>query len=221
MYPIYFTARLYSCEGILLEQGEACISKQDCRVTFKNEFVPLLKLGTSARIVRVLGDTELECFTGTVYLSSRNLLQVIDVDPAIIDAARELFDINMYQTAYFALSPDEKTRFNPRKCEVVTGTVRYISENIIKISAIPFIGEGQVLMIDSDQPLNLSRTIVRVQKRVLLGRKAAILLCEILKMPVTEKIAYNKFLTAVKKEEDHLEIDFEGKAPFDELTLHV
>ena len=221
MYPIYFTARLYSCDGILLEHGEACISKHECRVTFKNEFVPLIKLGTSARIVRVLGDTELECFEGTVYLSSRNLLQIIDVDAAVMNAARELFDINMYQTACFALSPDGQARFNPRKSELITGTIRYISENTIKISAIPFIGEGQVLMIDSELPLKLSRTVVRVQKRVLLGRKAAILLCKIIKMPVTEKLVYCNFLASIKKEEEQLEVDFEGNPPFDELTLHA
>lgn len=211
MYPIYFSALFKAEDGIITEPGEACVSRTENKVTFKSDFVPLVKLDTTVEIVRVLGDKELERFVGRVYLSSRNLLQIVGVDEGVMSAARELFDINTYLPAYFTLSPNKSPSFHPRKAELVAGTIRYLSMDRVKISAMPFIGEGQYLMVECEAPLELKSTVLRVEKRELLGRKAAILICSIATIPQQEAAALESYVDLLNKQEG--DVDLETVSP--------
>lgn len=207
MYPVYFSALLNGEDGRLLEIGEACISRIENKVTFKNEFVPLLKLDTVVEIVRVLGNRQLERFRGRVYLSSRNLLQIIEVDPAIIAKARCLFDINTYMPAYFALSQNKSPSVNLKKAEVVSGTIRYLSMDTIKISVLPYVGEGQYLQVDCGAPLELKSTLLQVRQRELLGRKAAILICDLVSIPPAESKRLQACVDLLSKLEEDVDTD--------------
>lgn len=207
MFPIYFTARLQAEGGRIMEIGEACVSKTENKVTFKSEFVPLVKLASIVEIVRVLGATEFEHFVGKVYLSSRTLLQIVSVDEAVISQVRELFDINTYLPAYFALSPNNSPSFNTRKAELIAGTIRYLSMDTVKVSAMPYIGEGQYLMVESDPPLELHTTVLRVDKRILLGRRAAILICGIAVLPPQEEQRLQSYVTQLAKQEIDIDLD--------------
>lgn len=187
IYPIYFSALLKSQEGRLMEVGEACLSRTENKVTFKNEFVPLVKLDTMVEVVRVLGNKQLERFQGRVYLSSRNLLQIVDVNEKIITDARSVFDINTYHPAVFTLSPNDSPRFNPKKAEVIDGTIRYLSKDVIKLSVLPFVAEGQYLTVECEPPPELKKAVLRVERRELLGRQAALLICSVVSIPTAEE----------------------------------
>ncbi|MEG0752613.1 MAG: hypothetical protein RR461_02175 [Angelakisella sp.] len=209
--PMYFSALLKAENGKVMEVGMACISKTENKVTFKSEFVPLVKLGTVVEIVRILGATELERFVGQVYLSSRNLLQIVGVGDAVMEGARKLFDINTYLPAYLALSPNNSPNFSSRKAELIGGTIRYLSMDTVKLSAMPYIGEGQYLMVESEPPLELHSTVLRVEKRELLGRKAAILICSIVVLPKQDEKALHSYVTLLSKNE--ADVDLEATPP--------
>lgn len=207
MFPIYFSAILRAEDGKVLELGEACVSRTENKVTFKSEFVPLVKLDITAEITRVLGDKELERFVGRVYLSSRNLLQIVGVEDEVIAQARRLFDINTYLPAYFALSPNNSPNFNTRKAELIAGTIRYLSMDTVKVSAMPYIGVGQYLMVECETPLELRATVLRVEQRELLGRKAAILICSIAVLPTGEEAALRNYVAVLDKQEEDVDIE--------------
>lgn len=209
MYPVYFSALLKSEDGRLLETGEACLSRTENKVTFKNEFVPLVKIDTTVEIVRILGNRQMERFIGTVYLSSRNLLQIVGVDPQLMLDMRKLFDINVHLPAMLSVAPGKHPVFNPKKVEIVAGTVRYLSMDIIKLSVMPHIAEGQYIMIDCEAPLNFKRTVVQVQKRELLGRRAAILICSINSMPDDERALLRASVDVLSKLEEDVDTDSE------------
>lgn len=217
MYPVYFSALLNAEDGRLLEIGEACISRIENKVTFKNEFVPLLKLDTVVEIVRVLGNRQLERFRGRVYLSSRSLLQIVEVDPAIVAQARQLFDINTYMPAYFSLAQGKTALVNPKKAEVVSGTIRYLSMDTIKISVLPYVGEGQHMQVDCGAPLDFKNALLRVRQRELLGRKAAILICDLVSIPPAESQRLQACVDLLNK----LEEDVDTESPPPEPVFHT
>lgn len=219
MFPVYFSALLKSANGNLLEIGEACVSRTDNKITFKNEFVPLVKLNTRVEIVRVLGNKQLERFCGTVYLSSRSLLQIVDVDEKLIQAIRELFDINTYLPAVFSLSPDKSPDFNRKKCEPVPGMIRYVSETVVKVSLLPYVGEGRYLIVECAAPLELRNTMLRVEKRELLGRQAALLICSVVSAPAEETARLHDYSQSLRKLDE--DVDTENDPPSEEPLYSV
>lgn len=178
MYPLYFTAKLYSEDGQFMELGEARVSDTEYAVDFTGDFVPLLKLGTTVQIVRVLGDTEYERFVGKVYLSSRKLLQVVEISPELVKIARDYFSVNENLPVTMLLLPAKMSRFNPQKAERCSGAIRGIYPGTIKITTIDYIPEGQNLLLSIESPdITLENLTLHVRERVLMRRSAAILLC--------------------------------------------
>ena len=76
-----FPAVLKTPDGEILEYGKAFVSPDQQGITFKNDFVPLFKMGTPLVIVRTQGDIETQRFSGEVYLSAQNLLQIVRQSP--------------------------------------------------------------------------------------------------------------------------------------------
>lgn len=201
MVPIYFSAALKTEDGQLLEIGEACISENDEAVTFVSSFVPLMKLGSNAQIVRMLGERELECFTGSVYLSSTNLLQITGVQPALITDMRRLFSVNESITTQILLAPGHSTNFNMQKAEKVSGVIRYLSPDVVKIFSMEFIKEGQFLVFSTDETsITLDKMLIKVKERILLKRNAALHLCEVVALSSANRRALAAFATRKKQE---------------------
>lgn len=211
IYPVYFSALLRTEDGRLLETGEACLSRTENKVTFRNEFVPLVKIDETVEIVRVLGNRQLEAFRGRVYLSSRNLLQIVDVDPQLISQTLQVFDINTYMSTIIALSPNNSPLFNLKKADIIAGTIRYLSMDVIKLSVLPYVGEGQYMKLECDEPPCFKNTVVRVEKRELLGRNAALLLCSIVSQPHGERAALKACADELAKLDE--DVDTESDPP--------
>lgn len=178
MVPIYFSASLETEDGQLLEIGEACVSETDDAITFTSAFVPLIKLGTTAQITRVLGGQELNRFKGKVYLSSSKLLQIVGVEPKLVAEMRTIFSVNELASTSLIFAPKASVDFAVQKAESVFGVVRYLSMNVIKIFSMEYISVGQHLMFSLDTPgIKLDNMLVRVNERVLLKRNAALHIC--------------------------------------------
>lgn len=177
MNSIEFSALLESKSNGILEEGQAYI-EHDGSVTFTADFVPLFKLGDTATIIRTLGDKQFEHFSGKVYLSSRNLLKIVGVERELIDDALELFDSNVIYPAEFYVAPGSSARFNIQKAQKISGFLRYISPETVRICTMEYISPGQHLLFSlNDSGLSVEKMLVKVVDRMLLMRSAAILQC--------------------------------------------
>lgn len=180
MLPIYFSAVLKTEDDKLLEMGQAYVCEMDNALCFTNDFVPLMKIGAVASIVRILGDRELERFCGRVYLSSRNLLQIVDVDEYIMEEARRMFSVNESLNVELYASAKPVHFAYLQKMTYFPGTVRSVSPDIFKICTMEYVETGTFLTFSVEAPsLVLDNFVVRVTERVLLRRAVAVLLCEV------------------------------------------
>lgn len=185
-----------------MEPGQAYISR-DNSVTFTSDFVPLIKLGSEVAIIRVIGEKKLERFVGKVYLSSRKLLRIVDVNSAIISVALEMFESNAVFPAEFLIAPKPTTHFNVQKAQAVSGFIRYISPQSVKICTMEFVDKGQYLMFSLEEPsLPLDKMLVRIKERILLMRSAALLLCEVVSLSKNNGVAIADYLKELKEKED-------------------
>lgn len=199
MYPIYFTAILKTEDGLILEEGEACVSETEDAIDFVSSFVPLMKLGVTAKIVRKLGDRELECFTGSVYLSSASLLRIVDVDVGLVTEMRRLFSINENITTDLVFAPGRSVHFNVQKAASISGMVRYLSMDIVKIFSMEYIPDQQYLMFSVETPrIKLNRMMVQVHERILLKRNAAVHICNVVSLSGENRRALAAFTTSKK-----------------------
>ncbi len=185
-----------------MEPGQAYISR-DNSVTFTSDFVPLVKLGSEATVIRVIGEKRLERFTGKVYLSSRKLLRLVDVDSATIGPALEMFESNVVFPAEFLIAPGATTRFNAQKAQAVSGFVRYISPQLVKICTMEFVDKDEYLMFSLEETgLSVEKMLVRIKERILLMRSAALLLCEVVSLSMGNGVAIADFLEDLRAKEE-------------------
>ncbi|MEG0339034.1 MAG: hypothetical protein RR573_03865 [Oscillospiraceae bacterium] len=194
MNPIYFSCVLKSLDGKLLEYGQAFLSQDKAgTINFTGDFVPLIRIGETVNIVRILGERELERFQGQVYLSSRRLLQVIGITGPTLKEAHRIFDSNANLSAdIYRVSPPH---FNMQKGDKLSGFVRFISPDILKICTMEFIDEGTYLALSAEgMSLLLDDMLVQVTERVLVMRNSAILICKVLSStPENEEILAGYF----------------------------
>lgn len=107
-----FPAVLKTIENKLLEYGTGCASITDGYVEFKSEFVPLFKMGTQLRVVRVKDEVETQIFTGEVYLSSDKMLRLVSVQDEVLPGAVSayLYDVKLTGSASAMIRPQEQPR---------------------------------------------------------------------------------------------------------------
>lgn len=201
MTSIVFSAYLESKQNDIFEQGQAYIAA-DNSVTFTSDFVPLLKLGTIVAITRVLGDKQFERFVGKVYLSSRKLLRIVDVENSLIDEALKTFESNVILPGDFYMAPSASTRLNLQKAVGISGFLRYISADVVKICTMEYVEPEQYLMFNiNESQLSLEKMMVRVKDRVLLMRSAALLLCEPVALSENNDAAIKNYLRQLEVEQ--------------------
>ncbi len=172
-------------------------------MTFTSDFVPLIKLGSDVTVIRVIGEKRLEHFVGKVYLSSRKLLRIVNVESALISSALEMFESNAVFPTEFLIAPKATTRFNVQKAQAVSGFVRYISPQTVKICTMEFVDKGAYLMFSLEEPsLLLDKMLVQIKERILLMRSAALLLCEVVSLSMDNGVAIAGYLEEMKEEQE-------------------
>ena len=89
-----FPAVLRVAAGDIQVFGQGVLPGRSASLDFTAEFIPLLPLGQEATIEWILGNRTMLAFRGNVYLSSRELLRIVDVDSDILEEAKAVFSTN-------------------------------------------------------------------------------------------------------------------------------
>lgn len=193
-----FPALLCSGDNSVREFGRATIAQHDNAIDFTGDFVPLLPLGAQARIQWVLGEKILAELNGKVYLSSRELLRLVELEPAVLEQLKDIFKCNIHLAAQ--IIPAEKAMF--AKQIATQATVLYLSQTDITICSSEYVGEGEQLLVSAEVDfLTLHQLPVTVEKRVLLRRGEALLLCKVQRGSNDNFIALAAFATRLEEQE--------------------
>ncbi|HWP51918.1 MAG TPA: hypothetical protein VN626_09525 [Clostridia bacterium] len=172
-------------------------------MTFTSDFVPLIKLGSIVTVIRIIGEKRLECFVGKVYLSSRKLIRIVDINSATIGPALKMFESNAVFRTEFLIAPGATTRFNVQKARAVSGFVRYISPQSVKICTMEFVDKDEYLMFSLEESsLSLDKMLVHIKERILLMRSAALLLCEVVSLSMNNGLAIASYMNDLKTKEE-------------------
>ena len=94
MFPERCKAVLKTLKNDTLEVGTACVSVHKRSADFVAGFVPLLQLGSMAKLVCVEADRSTHVITGQVYLSSPTLLRLVNIQCVLLPGAEQVLTAN-------------------------------------------------------------------------------------------------------------------------------
>lgn len=186
MYPIYFKALLKTADGRVMEEGYACISPENKSVDFKNDFVPLMKMGVTAKIVQLSNDRqELQCFEGIVYLSGNDLLRIVSVDDEALAQAQRQLEVNTsIQAQVMAVHQGfSLLRFAQKKAEWEPVEIYSLSTDNVKFTSPNQYLTGQKLTLQAEKPVLLRKMVLEVYQAILFGDNLTGHLCTIESIP--------------------------------------
>lgn len=170
MHPTYFKAILKTVDDKLLEEGYACVFRQENAVEFKNEFVPLLKMGETVKIYRVMDGEETHEFIGQVYLSSRNLLRIVSVQDRVLSQLENIAMVDAdFPALFLPLTGQEAPKPPFRKEDILHGTIFAINLDSLKFTSGHVLLEGQKLLVQTGEPLELKKCVVEIIKLISFG----------------------------------------------------
>lgn len=92
MFPSNCKAVLKTLDDNIVEYGQVNVSLKEKYAEFSSQFVPLLKIDTEARIICLEGNTSTHVITGRVFLSSKNLLRLVDIKCSLIPGAENVLE---------------------------------------------------------------------------------------------------------------------------------
>lgn len=197
-----FPAVLKTEEDKVLEYGTACANIQEGRIDFKNEFVPLFKMGTRLKIVRVHDGVETHSFTGEVYLSAEKLLRLVSVRDEVLPGAATayLYDVKMEGTASAMLAPKRKL-FRPEglpSLQVFPVSVYALSMSQLRFTCTVTLPQGQRLTVNVPQPPLFEQLPIQVELPVDFGEGATgSYRCKILDLPGENRYRLERFLQSM------------------------
>ncbi len=92
MFPSNCKAILKTLDDSIIEYGQVTVSLKEKFAEFSSQFVPLLKIGTEAKIICIEGNTSTHIINGEVYLSSKNLLRLVSIKCTLIPGAETVLE---------------------------------------------------------------------------------------------------------------------------------
>lgn len=171
-----FPALLRAEYNGIREYGQASPAADDNALNFSGEFVPLIPLGASAEIHWMLGEKVIAVFRGRVYLSTTQMMQLVDVAPEQVEKLRALFSVNTLLPAAVTAG----TRRKPLRTKSLPVEILYLSPGLIKLRAAHYIEEGSSLLLTSEVDfLTLRDLELQVKQRILLRKGESILICTV------------------------------------------
>lgn len=197
-----FPAVLKTVDDKILEYGTARASIQEGSIEFKNEFVPLFKMGTRLKIVRVHDNVETHSFMGEVYLSAEKLLRLVSVTDQVLPGAATayLYDVKMDGTASAMLAPQRRLFRIGRPDGLPSLQVFPISVYALSMSQLRFtcsvqLPQGQRLTVNVPQPYLFEQLPIQVELPVDFGEGATgSFRCRILDLPGENRYRLERFL---------------------------
>lgn len=215
----YFKALLKTEDGAVLEEGYACILHQNRAVEFRSGFVPLMKFGTTAHIVRVMEDQETHCFTGQVYLSSPKLLRIINVSDKLLAEAELALSVETSIHAKLSpvLSQAETFHLPIGKLIKFEAEIYSISMTTIKFTSNEKFAVGAQLNIGTEDPVHLKKVLVEVFQTIDFGKEKNGYRCRILSMPEQSKTNLSEYLEKLNQIFPVIEVDDEDEPEEDRI----
>ena len=203
MYAVPVDASLKTPEGALLENGKAYISEWGDYIDFKNDFVPLLKLGDKVVLCLILNDAEVVRFEGTAYISSNNLLRISQIDRELANTAKEMFGSNLFVHTIIQFA--KQNRFKTIKTRNnVAATIYSISKDTLRFISLEKVEIGQRIFVDFTEPFKFSGVEAIVEKKWQLGVMATGYQCYISYMPDSAKDSVEKYLSPFRTQIEDL-----------------
>lgn len=197
-----FPAVLKTEDDKVLEYGTACASIREGSIDFKNEFVPLFKMGTRLVIARVHDGVETHRFTGEVYLSAEKMLRLVAVTDEVLPGAASayLYDVKMEGTASAMLAPRKKLFRLGRpdglaSLQVFPISVYALSMNQLRFTCGVTLPQGQRLTVDVPEPRLFEQLPIQVELPVDFGEGATgSYRCKILDLPGENRYRLERYL---------------------------
>ncbi len=166
MFPSNCKAVLKTLDDNIVEYGQANISLKEKYVEFSSQFVPLLKIDTEAKIICLEGNASTHIITGRVFLSSKNLLRLINVRCTLIPGAEKFLETPTFLRAKIYKPIVKKGIFSKNKivhkwddCTVISVSMTQI---VLRASRIMCEYENQ-LKIKIGNPIFSKETEITLQ----------------------------------------------------------
>lgn len=166
MFPSNCKAVLKTMDDNIVEYGQANISLKEKFVEFSSQFVPLLKIDTEAKIICLEGNASTHIITGRVFLSSKNLLRLVDIKCMLIPGAENHLETPTFLRAKIYKPVVKKGIFSKNKivhkwddCTVISVSMHQI---VLRASRIMCEYEDQ-LKIKIGSPVFSKETEISLQ----------------------------------------------------------
>ncbi len=177
------------------EFGEGRVLADDNAIDFTSDFVPLIPLGAAAGIDWVLGGQTIAHYGGSVYLSSKTAMRLVEVEPDVIAKTRVILASNT------CLPATVRAQGAPAE-NAVPAEIVFLSMDYIKLRIRTYLPEADTILLCAEVDfLTLANLRLSVRRRVAMQGSETLLLCETQKMDEANYIA----LTAYVARLDNLE----------------
>lgn len=166
MFPSNCKAVLKTMDDNIVEYGQVSISLKEKYAEFSSPFVPLLKIDTEAKIICIEGNVSTHIITGRVFLSSKNLLRLVNITCMLIPGAENVLETPTFLRAKIYKPVIKKGIFTKNKishkwddCTVISLSMHYI---VLRASRIMCEYEDQ-LKIKIGDPIFTKETEINLQ----------------------------------------------------------
>ncbi len=196
MEYIPFPATFTSAYNDIRLHGKGVVSGEENAIEFLGEFIPLMPLGSIATVEWITGQNVMAGFSGRVYLSSQNLVRIVDVEKEAISAMRAIFASN--------------ARFKVQIClqstipvQTLVADMVYLSAGFICLLAQCNARENEELSLSAEVDfLTLHDLPLRIARRVPLRRGETLLLCDVLPSDNANFIALSAYSARLERQSD-------------------
>lgn len=164
MLPAHFKARLKTWDDQPLEEGYASVSIENRSVDFQNEFVPLLELGTTVKVLQLQEGQEIHCFIGRVYLSSRRLLRVVSVSDDLLTEAEKRLPVEVDIKGRLRLRSEGVQSIKSYPAHIYT-----LSPTIVRFTCPLQLQAGSCVLLGFSEPFAIEELAAQVYQSILFG----------------------------------------------------
>lgn len=193
-----FPAQLCAAYNDIREYGVALPTAQGGALNFTSEFVPLIPLGAPAEVRWVLGDRTIAAFAGKVYLSTSQMMQLVDVNEEQVNKLRALFGVNTSLPGSITAG----TRRRPLRTKALEARICYLSTSMIKLVTAQPVDTGASLMLSCEVDyLTLTDLEVEVQQKIVLRRGEYFLRCSVQSGGNENFIALSSYAAKLEKQQ--------------------
>ena len=86
-----FPAVLKDQSGAVLAEGQATVLAETRTVEFRSDFVPMYRMGVPLQVVRMFEGQEIHIFSGTVFISDRNMLRLVSITDRLLPGSENVY----------------------------------------------------------------------------------------------------------------------------------